>query len=77
MKRLIEILFRVKIFTRIDYDQLTKRIVECGKVYRKYSKRNTYHHSLEIVEIPLLELSKICLVENNVWDDIKTKLSNN
>ena len=67
MKKLIEKVFGVKILSADLYDDLTHKVAECGKVYRAHSG-DSYHHYDATVLVKLTDLSKICLVENLIWD---------
>jgi len=69
-------LFGYKVFTKAEYEQLTDSVVRCGAYYRSLvDDDNTYHHGQRCVTVPISELSNICLVENCIWDDVKTKIS--
>ena len=73
LKKIIEKIFCIKIFTHTEYATLTDRVAECGRVYRKYDNGD-YHHGDTTTRVKMNELSKICLVENLMWDDVEHKI---
>lgn len=66
-----------KVFTLREYSQLIDSVAACGVYYRTLvSNDNAYHHNQRTVNVPLSELSNICLVENCIWEDVKEKINN-
>lgn len=62
-----------KVFTKQEYDNLTAQVAVCGKYYRSVAG-DIYHSEGRSVTVSLSEMSKICLVENCIWDDVKDKI---
>lgn len=74
IKRIMKFL-GYKAFTNAEYEQLTNAIVNCSVYYRSLvSDDNEYHHGTRAVTVPLTKLSKICLVENCVREDVARKI---
>jgi len=66
-------IFGLKIMTTKRYEKILSRVSECGDIYRKYSDDGYSTQGLS-ANVPLNELSRICLVENLMLEDIKDYL---
>lgn len=69
-------IFGFKILTKNKYNRLLDRIADCKEVYKSKIDDSEYSTQGRSVDVKLSDLSKICLIENLFYSDIKDRGEN-
>lgn len=71
MKKLIEKIFKVKIFNEYEYGTLVKAVAKTGNMVRTYTDQDSYCNYGQSYKVSASDLSDVHLIENCIWKDVE------